>query len=149
VRVAAATSYAARALVELAAAPGQLLALPVIAERQHLSLRFLEHIFRDLRAAGLVSSQRGGHGHGGYRLTVSPEEITLAAVVAATHPAAVAPACSLAPEPRPASADALDAVWLALEAETQEFLSGVTIADVAASRLPPRTLARVGKQPAP
>jgi Rrf2 family protein len=149
VRIAAATNYAARALVELAAAPGQLLALPVIAERQHLSLRFLEHIFRDLRAAGLVSSQRGGHGHGGYRLTVPPEELTLAAVVAATHPAAVTPASSPAPEPRPASADALDAVWLALEVETHEFLSGVTIADLATGRLPPRTLARVGKQTAP
>jgi Rrf2 family protein len=147
VRIAAATNYAARALVELAAAPGQLLALPVIAERQHLSLRFLEHIFRDLRAAGLVSSKRGGHGHGGYRLTVPPEELTLAAVVAATHPPAVAPPAT--PEPRPPSADALDAVWLALEAETQEFLSGVTIADLATGRLPPRTLARVGKPTAP
>jgi Rrf2 family protein len=142
VRIAAATNYAARALVELAAAPGQLLALPVIAERQHLSLRFLEHIFRDLRAAGLVSSQRGGHGHGGYRLTVPPEEVTLAAVVAATHPAAAAPASS--PEAGPASAHALDAVWLALEAETQEFLSGVTIADLATGRLPPRILAPDG-----
>jgi Rrf2 family cysteine metabolism transcriptional repressor len=65
VRIAAATSYAARALVELASAPGQLLPLPVIAERQQLSLRFLEHIFRDLREAGLVGSQRGGHGYGG------------------------------------------------------------------------------------
>jgi Rrf2 family protein len=139
VRIAAATNYAARALVELAAAPGQLLALPVIAERQQMSLRFLEHIFRDLRAAGLVSSQRGGHGHGGYRLTVPPEELTLAAVVAATHPASIAPASSPAPEHRPASADTLDAVWLALEAETQDFLSAVTIADLATGQLPARS----------
>jgi Rrf2 family protein len=139
VRIAAATNYAARALVELAAAPNQLLALPVIAERQQMSLRFLEHIFRDLRAAGLVSSQRGGHGHGGYRLTVPPEELTLAAVVAATHPASIAPAPSSVPEHRPASADMLDAVWLALEAETQDFLSGVTIADLATGRLPARS----------
>lgn len=138
-RIAAATNYAARALVELAAAPGQLLALPVIAERQQMSLRFLEHIFRDLRAAGLVSSQRGGHGHGGYRLTVPPEELTLAAVVAATHPASIAPASSPAPEHRPASADTLDAVWLALEAETQDFLSAVTIADLATGQLPARS----------
>jgi Rrf2 family protein len=139
VRIAAATNYAARALVELAAAPGQLLALPVIAERQQMSLRFLEHIFRDLRAAGLVSSQRGGHGHGGYRLTVPPEELTLAAVVAATHPTSITPASSPAPEHRPASADTLDAVWLALEAETQDFLSGVTIADLATGLLPARS----------
>jgi Rrf2 family protein len=137
VRVAAATNYAARALVELAAAPGQLLPLPVIAERQQLSLRFLEHIFRDLRTAGLVRSQRGGHGHGGYRLTVPPEELTLAAVVAATQPVGT-PAASPVPERRPRSADVLDAVWLALEAETQDFLSGVTIADLANGRLPAR-----------
>ena len=35
----------------------------------------------------------------------------------------------------------LDAVWSALEAETQDFLSGVTIADLAGGRLP----ARVGR----
>jgi Rrf2 family protein len=148
VRIAAATSYAARALVELALAPGQLLALPVIAERQQLSLRFLEHIFRDLRSAGLVSSQRGGRGRGGYRLSVPPEELTLAAVVAATRPAAVL-SDTPSSEHRPASADTLDAVWLALEAETQDFLSGVTIADLASGRLPPRTLARVGEATAP
>ena len=135
--------------MELAAAPGQLLALPVIAERQQLSLRFLEHIFRDLRTAGLVSSQRGGHGHGGYRLTVPPEELTLAAVVAATRPAVLSSDSSQLPEQRPASADTLDAVWLALEAETHDFLSGVTIADLASGRLPPRTLARTGKSTAP
>ena len=67
-----------------------MLPLPVIAERQQISLRFLEHIFRDLRAAGLVRSQRGGHGQGGYRLTLPPAELTLAAVVAATRPSSEA-----------------------------------------------------------
>ena len=106
-----------------------------------MSLRFLEHIFRDLRAAGLVTSQRGGHGHGGYRLSVPPEQLTLAAVVAATHPAGSAAPSSHPTEARPASVDVLDAVWSALEAETQDFLSGVTIADLAGGRLP----ARVGR----
>jgi Rrf2 family protein len=144
VRIAAATNYAARALVELAAAPGELLALPAIAQRQSMSLRFLEHIFRDLRAAGLVTSQRGGHGHGGYRLSVPPEQLTLAAVVAATHPAGSPAPSSPAPEARPAAVDVLEAVWSALEVETQDFLSGVTIADLADGRLPAR-LGRAGR----
>jgi len=32
----------------------------------------------------------------------------------------------------------LDAVWLALEAETRQFLAGVTIADLVTGRLPER-----------
>ena len=135
-RVPAATNYAARALVELAVSPEQVLPLPVIAERQQISLRFLEHIFRDLRAAGLVRSQRGGHGQGGYRLTLPPAELTLAAVVAATRPSSEALPLPGSGEPRPSSVAALDAVWLALEAKTRQFLSGVTIADLAAGRLP-------------
>jgi Rrf2 family protein len=138
VRIPAATNYAARALVELAASPGEILPLPVIAERQQISLRFLEHIFRDLRAAGLVRSQRGGHGHGGYRLTAPAEEVTLAAVVAATHPD-LDPVGPPAPTgPRPSGVAVLDAVWSTLEAETQQFLAGVTIADLASGRWPER-----------
>lgn len=50
-----------------------------IAEAQHVPARFLESILGSLRQAGLVDSVRGKDG--GYRLSRSPEELTLGDVI--------------------------------------------------------------------
>ncbi|SDS96092.1 Rrf2 family protein [Friedmanniella luteola] len=139
-RVPAATNYAVRALLELATAPGDPLPLHVIAERQQISHRFLEHIFRDLRAAGLVSSHRGGHGRGGYLLTVPVDRLTLASVVAALQPATGALAELTGPGRETSGHPGLDAVWLDLQRQIVDFLDDITIADLAgrAGATPPR-----------
>jgi Rrf2 family protein len=139
-RIPAATTYAVRALVELARAPEGALPLPTIAQRQQISYRFLEHIFRDLRAAGLVVSQRGGHGHGGYRLSVEPDRLTLAAVVSATTRTAGEASTGVAGTEPPEAADTgeVDAVWAALHTRVWDFLADVSIGDLVARRLPGR-----------
>lgn len=138
-KVAAATNYAARALVELAARPDEIVPLHLVAERQRLSLRYLEQIFRDLRAAHLVTSHRGGRGHGGYQLAVPAERLTLAAVLDATTSEVEPEHADHAPdasEPGGVDTLALDAVWATLDTRIHELLSGVSIADLAARRLP-------------
>lgn len=68
--------YAARALVELAAAyPGQTVSLANISAAQQISAKYLEQLLRGLRLAGLVRSVRGQQG--GYSLARPPADITL------------------------------------------------------------------------
>jgi Rrf2 family protein len=64
---------------------GQVAAMPLsaIAERQNLSVAYLEQIFLKLRRAGLVDSERGRGG--GYRLARPASEIMVADVMRAVE----------------------------------------------------------------
>ncbi len=70
------TRYGMRAMVDLTlhnnAKPVQ---LKDIAERQQISLSYLEHLIIPLISAGIVKSTRGVHG--GIKLAKSPEQIRL------------------------------------------------------------------------
>ena len=70
------TRYGIRAMVELARHYDRgALRLKSIAQRQDISVKYLEHLMAILKAAGLVISIRGAKG--GYVLPRPPEEITL------------------------------------------------------------------------
>ncbi|MFC1607799.1 RrF2 family transcriptional regulator [Candidatus Latescibacterota bacterium] len=72
--------YGSRAALELAHRYGDgLVMVRQIAERQNLSMRYLEHILNSLRAAGIVKSTRGARG--GYELAKHPAKITLGDIV--------------------------------------------------------------------
>ncbi|MDF1716393.1 MAG: Rrf2 family transcriptional regulator [Antarcticimicrobium sp.] len=74
--------YAMVALVDIALQPdGALVTLSEIAQRQKISLPYLEQLFVKLRRADLVASVRGPGG--GYRLARSPSEIRIVDVLAA------------------------------------------------------------------
>lgn len=76
--------YAVMAMADLAKNQGEA-AVPLsqIAERQQLSLSYLEQIFLRLRRAGLVDSSRGRTG--GYRLGRASEEIPVGEIMAAVE----------------------------------------------------------------
>lgn len=57
--------------------------LSAIADRQHLSIAYLEQIFLRLRRAGLVESARGRSG--GYRLGRSASDISVAEILRAVE----------------------------------------------------------------
>src|SRR5262245_21239407 len=57
--------------------------LSAIAERQELSIAYLEQIFLKLRRAGVVDSERGRAG--GYRLARPARDITIAEVMRAVE----------------------------------------------------------------
>jgi len=76
------TIYALRACVMLAsAAPGARMKSGEIAQAAGIPQGFLSKILGELRAAGLVSAQRGYHG--GYRLTRAAEDIRVDEVLSA------------------------------------------------------------------
>ncbi len=74
--------YAVTAMIDLAlhAKVGHV-RLAEIAERQGLSMAYLEQLFRSLKSAKLVASVRGAKG--GYRLARSDHEISLADILLA------------------------------------------------------------------
>lgn len=76
--------YAVMAMADIAKQGGeQSVPLSAIAERQQLSLAYLEQIFLRLRRAGLVDSARGRSG--GYRLGRPASEINIAEIMAAVE----------------------------------------------------------------
>lgn len=106
-----------------------------IAAAQGMPVRFLENILLSLRHTGLVESRRGAGG--GFRLARAADEITLADVVRACE----GPLAAVQGE-RPeqlkyeGSAEPLRDVWVAVRAALRDVLEHVTVADVAAARLP-------------
>ncbi len=65
-----------------------------IAEKEHISKKFLENILLTLKNAGFLSSKKGKGG--GYYLIKQPEEITLAALIRILEgPIAMLPCVSL------------------------------------------------------
>jgi|SRR5579884_1770884 len=79
-KVSSRAHYGLRAMTELAKAQGQgTLSLSEIATREHMPLPYLEQVIGPLRKAGLVEGTRGVHG--GYRLTRSPEQISVGEIV--------------------------------------------------------------------
>jgi len=74
------SSYGMRALVELALAGSRgPVSATLIANRQHLSLAYLEQLLHRLKKHGIITSVRGPKG--GYVLAKDPKRITMAQVV--------------------------------------------------------------------
>jgi Rrf2 family protein len=145
VRVTAKVDYAVRAAVELAAAGEGPVKGERIAESQGIPLKFLENILLELKHAGLVQSQRGAEG--GYWLARPPAEIALAEVIRAVE----GPIANVRGE-RPeqveyaGASEPLRDVWIAVRASLRAVLEHVTVADVAAGRLPDE-VARLASDP--
>ncbi|MEV6932842.1 Rrf2 family transcriptional regulator [Dactylosporangium sp. NPDC051485] len=132
-RISAKADYAIRALVELAADAGRPLVCEGIAAAQHIPYRFLKAVMRDLRRAGLVRSQRGCEG--GYWLARPAAEITLADVVGAVDGELLTVHGENPNDPADATrAPAVAAVWRAIQARTEEILTGLTLADLLAAQ---------------
>jgi len=72
--------YGTRALLELALHQGEgPVLLKDIAQRQQISLRYLEHVITPLIAGGIVRSTRGARG--GVSLAKPPQEVRLSEVI--------------------------------------------------------------------
>ena len=134
-RVSAKVDYALRACAELAGAGEGRVKGDRLAQAQEIPLKFLENILLDLKHAGLVQSQRGADG--GYWLSLSPEEISLADVIRAVE-GPIANVRGERPEQveYPGVAEPLRDVWIAVRGNLRAVLETVTLDDIAAGRLP-------------
>jgi Rrf2 family protein len=137
VKVSAKADYAVRAAAELAAAQdkGAPVRAESIATAQGIPQRFLENILSDLRQNGLIRSQRGSEG--GYWLAKPAEEISVADIMRAVD----GPLASVRGQ-RPeevdykGAAEQLQRVWIAVRHNLREVVEQVTVADLAAGKLP-------------
>jgi Rrf2 family protein len=142
-RITARVDYAVRGVIELAAAEGVLVKGEELAERQRVPVRFLENILGELRRSGIVASQRGAEG--GYRLAQPADRITIADVIRAVE-GPLADVHGAPPEEidYPGPAGPLQTVWVATRAALRSVLEEVTVADVAADRLPSKVQRLLG-----
>jgi Rrf2 family iron-sulfur cluster assembly transcriptional regulator len=130
--------YAVMAMADLARhqdEPCRAVALAEIASRQEISLSYLEQLFARLRRKGLVQSARGPGG--GYRLSRTAAETTIADIVhavdeplRATRCAEQGKGCMLKGE-RCLTHD----LWEHLGDRIEDYLASVSLADVISGRL--------------
>ncbi|MEL6317166.1 MAG: Rrf2 family transcriptional regulator [Pseudomonadota bacterium] len=116
----------------------RLVPLADIAERQNISLPYLEQLFARLRRAGLVASARGPGG--GYRLTSAPAELRVSEIMAAVDETLRATRCSGGVGDgcgETQEACLTHDLWEQLSAQVYLFLHGVTLADIVDKRLTP------------
>ena len=136
-KVSAKSDYAVRALLELAVAGEGPVKGERLAHAQSIPLKFLENILIDLRHAGIVRSQRGAEG--GYWLARSPDSISVGEVIRAVD-GPLASVRGEAPEDLAydGAAEHLRNTWIAVRASLRTVVDELTLADVAAGRLPTR-----------
>ena len=123
--------YAVMAMTDLAKYGAQrALPLPAIAERQQISLAYLEQLFLKLRRAGLVESARGRSG--GYRLGRPANAISVADVMAAVEEDTRMTRCGgeAAKPCMPGQRCLTHGLWDALGDQIAAFLESVTLQEV-------------------
>jgi Rrf2 family transcriptional regulator, iron-sulfur cluster assembly transcription factor len=123
--------YAVMAMADLAKFGAQgALPLPAIAERQQISLAYLEQLFLKLCRAGLVESARGRSG--GYRLGRPANAISVADVMAAVEEDTRMTRCGgeAAKPCMPGQRCLTHGLWDALGDQIASFLENVTLQEV-------------------
>jgi Rrf2 family iron-sulfur cluster assembly transcriptional regulator len=134
--------YAVMAMADLAGhAPDQNntvkpVALADIAERQDISLSYLEQLFAKLRRGGLVTSVRGPGG--GYRLSRPSADLRIADIIVAVDEPIAATRCKTGSAKGCTKTGArcvTHDLWEELGQQIHVFLSSVSLADVVEKRV--------------
>ena len=127
-RVGSKGRYAVIALIDVAkhSEKGPV-ALAEVAERQKISLSYLEQLFSMLRRNSLVVSSRGPGG--GYRLQRAADDISIGEVFRAVEET------GSAERDWPGATGVTAGLWAALDTHIRDFLEGVTVADVMSGRM--------------
>lgn len=134
--------YAVTAMLDLALHHGRgPIALADIAERQGISLSYLEQLFSRLRVRSLVSSVRGPGG--GYNLMREASEIPIAEVISAVDENVDTTRCGGAHNCRNEGPCLTHDLWQDLSARIYEYLNHISLQDLVDRRsvqdsIPPR-----------
>lgn len=124
------TRYGIRAIVELAQHEDKRpLQLKLIAERQEISIKYLEQLMSLLRSAGFVRSVRGSRG--GYVLARPADQIRVGEVFRSLEGPVTTAECTADEDYCKRSADCVTReVWLEVEAAVYGVLDSITLADL-------------------
>ena len=122
--------YGLRAMVDLAANTKEgAVSLVNIANRQKLSLNYLEQVFAALRKAGLVRSIKGPQG--GYMLAGDAQSIKIGDILTVLEGKfSIVDGAWPGREPDPVQAVIKELVWDKIDRQIQGFLDAVTLADL-------------------
>ncbi|EDY85492.1 iron-sulfur cluster assembly transcription factor IscR [gamma proteobacterium HTCC5015] len=121
--------YAVTAMLDLALHCEQgPVALADIAERQAISLSYLEQLFGRLRKRGLVSSTRGPGG--GYALNAEAGAISVSAVIDAVDESVDATSCGGASSCQGSIRCLTHDLWTDLSQQIQGFLDSISLQDL-------------------
>lgn len=121
--------YAVMAMLDLAIHDhGQPTPLADIAERQSLSLSYLEQLFARLRRNQLVGSVRGPGG--GYQLTREPAHINMAEIIRAVDEEIDVSGCGGRGDCQNGNRCLPHNLWMGLSAQIQQFLESISLADL-------------------
>jgi Rrf2 family protein len=123
--------YALRVMIDLAQHPDEgFVSLKTVAERQGISMKYLEMIVSSLKKAELVESTRGKEG--GYRLSRSPADYSVGEILRCLEDNLAPVSCirggSVACEH--ASLCQTIPMWMELDEITNRYLDSVTLADL-------------------
>lgn len=127
--------YALRVMVDLAQHPDDgFVSLKEAAERQNISMKYLEMIISHLKKAGLVESTRGKEG--GYRLTREPKNYPILEILSCIEENLAPVSCIQDGTVRCEQADACLAIpmWKELDDITNSYLSSITLEDLLTGR---------------
>ena len=133
------TRYGMRAIIELAQHEGKRpLQLKIIAERQDISVKYLEQLMSLLRSAGFVRSVRGSKG--GYVLARAADQIKLSEVFRCLEGPVTTAECTDDESFCGRSADcAARKVWVRVEAAIQDVLGSISLSDLVLESKPSTT----------
>lgn len=124
------TRYAVRAMIELAQTePSKTLQLKVIAERQEISVKYLEQLMAVLRSAGLIRSVRGSKG--GYILSRAASQIRLSDILHCLEGPVTTVECVEDSQSCVRAAEcAARQVWIKVQKAIDEVMQSITLQDV-------------------
>ena len=126
--------YALRVMIDLAQQSSEeAVSLKAVAERQDISMKYLEAIVAVLHKAGYVSSSRGKNG--GYRLTRSPEQYRIVDILRLTEGSLAPVSCLESGCPNSEGCLTLP-LWAGLDRRIDEYLGQVTLGDVLNGTVP-------------
>lgn len=121
--------YAVTAMLDIAYHnKGNPISLPEIAERQNISLSYLEQLFSRLKKSGLVESIKGPRG--GYKLSKDANDIVISDVINAVDESVETTACNGRVNCNNNGQCLSHNLWEDLGAEINNFLSDVTLQQV-------------------
>ena len=129
--------YAVMAMVDLAKhESNKPISLADIADRQEISLSYLEQLFGRLRKGGLVKSVRGPGG--GYMLSRTPSHVRISDIILAVEEPIKATRCKTESSVGCTGAKSrclTHDLWAELGNQIYLFLSSISLADVCESRV--------------
>ncbi len=122
--------YAVRAILDLSVHyKGEPVQIKDIAKREKLSIRYLENIFTQLKAAGIINSEKGRGG--GFYLAKKPEKITMLDIVQSVEGNLSIVDCVDSPSKcKKASICVSREVWEKISVGVKEILKNITLNDL-------------------